>query len=282
MKRNRPKINAPSFIDATRQWFYEHAGYKGKDVPKAVIGISGGKDSSVVAALLAAALTPNSVVGVMMPNGYQKDIHDSMELVEHLGIYNTVINIGSAYVKLMESIDAGLPLDGIGAPTGLPPWNEDSSVTTNLPARLRMAVLYAIANRENRRVVGTGNRAEILCGYYTLWGDGACDFDPIADLYVDEVIELGRQLGVPEKFLTKIPDDGMSGVPDEEKLGFRYSDVKAYWEKPLKDAIDEISWTTYNLVEQRQLKTYPKRMLTQIPYISIKGKLVLPPFKSIK
>lgn len=271
MKRH--KINKFSFIDGTKKWFTDYAGYGKDEQPKAVIGISGGKDSSVVAALVANAIGPENVLGIMMPNGHQKDISDSMELVEHLGIYNTVINIGKAYEGLIEYIDAGLPTDSIGAPTGLPPIREDKRVITNLPARLRMATLYAIANRENRRVIGTGNFAEGICGYYTLWGDGACDFDPIADLYVDEVIELGRQLGVPEKFLVKIPDDGMSGVPDEEKLGFRYSDVKVYYETSRDSAIEKLGIATYEKIDKKVKSAHFKRMLTNIPYLKVNGDL---------
>lgn len=271
---NNRNINSEIFIEQTRQWFYLHAGYKGADTPKAVIGISGGKDSSVVAALLAAAIGPDSVLGIMMPNGYQKDISDSMELVDRLGIYNTVINIGNAYTQLMNYIDAGFPSDSFGTPGELPELYNDKNVITNLPARLRMATLYAIANRENRRVIGTGNKSEIICGYYTLWGDGACDFDPIADLYVDEVIKLGKQLGLPDKFILKTPDDGMSGISDETKLGFKYSDVKIYWSNPKDIAIKILGEETYNKIKIKNISTNCKRNLTHIPYISIDGKLM--------
>jgi len=261
------KINKEYFINETRRWFAEEANYRDISHARAVLGISGGKDSSVVAALLKEALGYNNVLGVMMPNGTQSDIQDSIDVCEYLGIYSCTVNIGEAYKNLIEYLGGAFCTEeeayGLAVPI-----ERDKSVTSNLPARLRMSTLYAIANHENRRVVGTGNKAEILCGYYTLWGDGACDFDPIAELYVDEVIELGRQLGLPERFLLKTPDDGMSGISDEDKLGFKYSEVKIVYENSYQDAVSKLGIDRYNLIADKIKQTEFKRKLTSIPHIA--------------
>lgn len=266
------KVKKDVFVNATREWFGKYAGYRSLDDARAVVGISGGKDSSVVAALLKEALGAENVLGVTMPNHAQVDMQDSLDLLDHLGIYRCGVNIGGAYNSLLEWLGGAFVTEeetyGLAVPI-----KDDKAVTTNLPARLRMATLYAIANHENRRVIGTGNKAEILCGYYTLWGDGACDFDPIADLYVDEVIELGRQLGVPDRFLLKTPDDGMSGVPDETKLGFLYSDVKVLCESPYITAKSKLGEDKYNRIWDRINSTGYKRFLSRVPHISIRGSL---------
>lgn len=255
-------INKDIYVEMTRLWFEKHANYKSLNDAVAVVGISGGKDSSVVAALLKEALGKDHVLGIMLPNGIQKDIQDSFDVCEFLQIRNWCINIGSSYNQLIAA------LENTG-PSNIK-WNysENPGVTTNLPARLRMATLYAVAAQVNGRVIGTGNMSESVVGYYTLWGDGACDFNPIADLYVDEVIELGRQLGLPDKFILKTPSDGMSGKSDEENLGFTYDDVKKFCELDESVKIGEGKWLE---ISKKIKATQFKRNLTKIPHIDVYG-----------
>lgn len=184
---------------------------------KAVIGISGGKDSAVVAALCCAALGKERVIGVMMPNGIQKDIADSERVCSFLGIKNYTVNIEGAYNSLSGEVRSAIKADDMPA-----------QFTTNVPARLRMATLYGVAAViGDARVSCNGNLSERLAGFFTLWGDGAGDFAPLAYLFVDEVIQLGIELGLPEEMVRKAPSDGMCGMTDEEKLGFAYKDLQA-------------------------------------------------------
>lgn len=184
---------------------------------KVVIGISGGKDSSVVAALCCEALGKDRVIGVMMPNGVQKDISDSQKLCKFLGIKNYTINIEDAYKGLSSSVTNALGISETNA-----------QFNTNTPSRLRMSVLYSVAALlGNARVSCNGNLSERITGFYTLWGDGAGDFAPLAYLFVSEVIQLGLELGLPEELVRKAPSDGMCGMTDEEKLGFTYADLQA-------------------------------------------------------
>lgn len=195
-------------IEWIRKWFDEN----GKDC-NAVIGISGGKDSTVVAALCVSALGKDRVIGVMMPQGEQKDIADSIEVCNLLGIKNYTVNIGPAVEAVKNAIGFDLSEQSL----------------TNLPARIRMSTLYAISQSNNGRVVGTCNASENYVGYFTRWGDGASDFEPIGNLTVSEVIEIGDCLGLPHKLVHKTPDDGLpNSNTDEEKFGFTYSELDKY------------------------------------------------------
>ena len=183
---------------------------------KAVIGISGGKDSSVVAALCCEALGKDRVIGVMMPNGIQKDIEDSKRLCSFLGIRNYTVNIEDAYKGITGSITSA-----VGAS------ETPSQYKTNTPSRLRMVTLYGIAAMlGNARISNNGNLSERLAGFFTLWGDGAGDFAPLAYLFVSEVVQLGLELGLPEELVRKAPSDGMCGMTDEAKLGFTYDELQ--------------------------------------------------------
>lgn len=191
------------------QWirdYFEKAGGKG-----AVIGISGGKDSTVVAGLLVEALGKERVFGVLMPNGTQKDIQDSRRVVNILGIDSDIVNIGYAYDKLVDEMNYTVDL------------TDEAKI--NIAPRLRMTTLYAIAQTKGYRVAGTGNACEAYVGYCTKWGDTAHDFNPIAELTVDEVIGVGMALGLPNDLLLKAPADGLSGSTDEERLGVTYSQI---------------------------------------------------------
>lgn len=199
------------------QWtrdFFEKSGAKG-----AVVGISGGKDSSVVAALLVAALGKERVFGVLMPNGNQVDIHDSFALVEHLKLPHTVVNIHNAYEPMIATVAQSLQLKK----------EELSSVSTiNLAPRLRMATLYMIAGQKDYLVAGTGNKSEAFVGYFTKWGDGAHDFNLLADLTTEEVVAVGHALKLPHLLANKTPTDGLSGKSDEENMGITYQQINAY------------------------------------------------------
>lgn len=182
----------------------------------AVIGISGGKDSSVVAALCAEALGRDRVVGVMMPNGEQPDIDDSIHLITTLEIRYVCVNIHGAVQSLLEQV--GFNMDVL----------EQTKV--NLPARIRMATLYAVAQSlpSGGRVANTCNRSEDYVGYSTKFGDSAGDFSPLSNLMVDEVIQIGHELGLPEYLVDKTPSDGLCGKSDEENLGFTYAQLDEY------------------------------------------------------
>ena len=197
-------------------WVKEYFEKNGNPNTKAIIGISGGKDSSVVAALCCAALGKDRVIGVMMPNGVQSDIADSIKLCNFLGIKNYTVNIGSAYQALTAEIKSVTNTE-----------NTTPQFNTNTPSRLRMSTLYGIAALDgNARISCNGNYSERLAGYFTIWGDGAGDFAPLANLFVDEVVQLGIDLGLPEDLCVKAPADGMSGKTDEDNLGFTYAELK--------------------------------------------------------
>lgn len=197
-----------------RDWFNENG--KGCN---AIIGISGGKDSSVVAALCVEALGKDRVIGVTMPNGVQKDISDSMMLINHLGIRHCCVNIGDTYNTLMAAVKEQLgTLDTqIGRQTEI-----------NLPPRLRMTTLYAVSQSLNGRVANTCNLSEDWVGYSTRYGDAAGDFSPLGGLTVAEVKAIGKELGLPLELVEKTPSDGLCGKSDEDNLGFTYAVLDRY------------------------------------------------------
>ena len=176
---------------------------------KAVIATSGGKDSTVAAALLCKALGPNRVIAVQMPQGFQYDIDVSNEVIDYLEItehYN--INIGSACQEIFLSLPNDIRIQ--------------PQVTSNVPARVRMNILYAIAASRHGRVVNTCNRSEDYVGYSTKFGDAAGDFSILSNYTATEVKDIGIELGLPKNFIEKPPEDGLSGLTDEENLGFSY------------------------------------------------------------
>ncbi len=180
----------------------------------AVVGISGGKDSSVAAALCVKALGRDRVVGVLMPCGEQHDIDMAHLLVNHLGIKHYVVNIKDA----VDGVLANLPAD----------IEITKQSKTNLPARIRMTTLYAVSQSVNGRVVNTCNLSEDWVGYSTRYGDAAGDFSPMSNLTVTEVKEIGRLLGLPDELVDKTPIDGLTGKTDEENLGFTYAELDRY------------------------------------------------------
>lgn len=180
----------------------------------AVIGISGGKDSSVAAALCVEALGKERVIGVLMPCGEQFDISCSYMLVEHLGIKHYVVNIKDAVEGLKGAIPAELELS--------------NQSLVNLPPRIRMSTLYAVSQSCNGRVVNTCNLSEDWVGYSTRYGDAAGDFSPLCNLTVAEVKEIGRLAGLPDELVNKTPIDGLCGKTDEDNLGFTYAQLDRY------------------------------------------------------
>lgn len=204
------KKTTANVVQWIRDWFEEN----GKDC-NAVIGISGGKDSSVVAALCARALGKDRVIGVLMPNGEQSDIDCSKQLVAHLGIPHYVCNVKASVDGTIASLaNAGVEMS--------------RQARVNLPPRIRMATLYALSQSMNGRVANTCNLSEDWVGYSTRYGDAAGDFSPLGKLTVQEVKAIGKFLGLPENLVEKVPSDGLSGKTDEDNLGFTYAVLDKY------------------------------------------------------
>ena len=178
----------------------------------AVLGISGGKDSSVVAALCVEALGKDSVIGVLMPNGEQADIDMAKLLVNHLGIRHYIVNIKDAVDGVIKNI----------------PFELSEQSRVNLAPRIRMSTLYAVSQSNNGRVANTCNLSEDWVGYSTRYGDSAGDFSPCSHLTVQEVKAIGRLLGLPAVLIDKAPIDGLCGKTDEDNLGFTYAELDRY------------------------------------------------------
>ena len=192
-------------------WIREFFAENGPDC-NAVLGISGGKDSSIAAALCVEALGKDRVIGVLMPNGEQTDIDMSYKLVNHLGIKHYVVNIHDA----VEGLKGAIPME----------LSEQSRI--NMPPRIRMAALYAVSQCCNGRVVNTCNLSEDWVGYSTRYGDAAGDFSPMSRLTVAEVLAIGRILDLPSELVEKVPSDGLCGKTDEDNLGFTYAELDRY------------------------------------------------------
>ena len=206
-------FNAEKVKNECVQWIRDFFENNGKDC-KAVVGISGGKDSSIAAALCVEALGKDRVVGVLMPQGEQHDIDKAFQLVNHLGIKHYVVNIKDA----VDGIVSQFPADLTPTPQTL----------QNIPPRIRMSTLYAISQSVNGRVCNTCNLSEDWVGYSTRYGDSVGDFSPMSFLTVTEVKEIGHLLGVPKELVEKTPIDGLCGKTDEENLGFTYAELDAY------------------------------------------------------
>ena len=206
------------------EWIREYFEQNGKGC-KAVIGISGGKDSSIAAALCAEALGKDRVVGVLMPNGVQSDISDSVKLVEFLWIPYVELNIGGAFQAMKAMLEQNKELLALSGTDGI---TRDTEI--NLPPRLRMSTLYAVGQMlpGGARVVNTCNASEDYVGYSTKYGDAAGDFSPLSHLLVHEVRQIGDTLGLPYDLVHKTPSDGLSGQDDEQKLGFTYAMLDKY------------------------------------------------------
>lgn len=211
-------FNAKEVKNQVVQWIRDWFEVNGKGC-NAVIGISGGKDSSIVAGLCVEALGKDRVIGVTMPNGVQKDISDSMKLINHLGIKYCCVNIGETYNALMAEVKNQLGTLG---------KDVANQTVINMPPRLRMTALYAISQSMNGRVANTCNLSEDWVGYSTRYGDAAGDFSPLGGLTVQEVKAIGKELGLPIELVEKTPSDGLCGKSDEENLGFTYATLDKY------------------------------------------------------
>ena len=229
-----------SLIQWIREWFEKNG--KGCN---AVIGISGGKDSSVCAAACAEALGKDRVIGVLMPNGQQADIEDSRLLVRHLGIRSFTIDISGA----VGAVRGELYRSGIRA---------TEQTVINLPPRIRMSVLYAVSQSMNGRVINTCNLSEDWVGYSTRYGDSAGDVSLLGKLTVQEVKALGRELGLPEALVDKTPSDGLCGSTDEQKLGFTYAVLDRYIREGVcEDPVVKARIDTLNRANRFKLELMP-------------------------
>lgn len=197
-------------INWIRKWFEENG--KGCN---AVIGISGGKDSSICAALCVEALGKDRVIGVLMPNLKQDDIEDSYQLVEHLDIKSFTIPISVAVAGIHNQLEhSGITVS--------------EQATINLPPRIRMSVLYAVSQSVNGRVINTCNLSEDWVGYSTRYGDSVGDVSLLGKLTVSEVKQIGKELGLPDNLVDKVPSDGLCQKTDEDNLGFTYDVLDKY------------------------------------------------------
>ncbi len=206
-------FNAEKVTEDIIKWIQET-----KETTKAkgfVLGISGGKDSATVAGLLCRAIGKENVIGVMMPNGHQPDINDSKLVCDSLGFNCIEININESYSGVINEISKLGELK-----------NPETKI--NIAPRIRMTVLYAIAQEKGYLVCGTGNKSEEYIGYCTKWGDTAFDINPILNLTTDEVVAVGEYLGLPKEVIHKDPSDGLSGMTDEAKIGFSYDVLNEY------------------------------------------------------
>lgn len=204
-------FDAARVKDQCVEWIRDFFENNGKDC-NAIVGISGGKDSSIVAALCVEALGRDRVIGVLMPNGTQADIDQAQLLVDTLGIRHYIVNIQQAF----EGVTANIPFE----------LSAQSRI--NLAPRIRMATLYAVSQSVNGRVANTSNLSERWVGYSTRYGDSVGDFSPCANLTVEEMKQVGRSLGLPDGLVDKVPSDGLSGKSDEDNLGFTYAELDRY------------------------------------------------------
>lgn len=229
------------------QWIRRYFNKTGASTAPAIVGISGGKDSAIVAALCVEALGKDRVIGIQMPNGIQEDIADVDRIIKLLDIQSYECNIEEAYDSILCIIE-----DSLG-------HKVSERTKINLAPRLRMSVLYAYAQTLNGRVANTCNLSEDIVGYSTLWGDSVGDFAPIAQLTVSEVIGVGRALGLPNDIIEKTPSDGLCGKTDEENLGVTYDDIDMWimeFAKPTP-MMHEIDALMENSRFKRQMITLP-------------------------
>ena len=247
LKNFDAKKETENIVAWIKNWFEENG-----PTANAVVGVSGGKDSSVVTTLLVRALGKERVEAVLMPKGIQPDIEDSKSLVRLLGLEGRVVNIKES----VEAVEKSL-LD-----SGLETLSEDTRI--NIQPRIRMTVLYAVAQslKNGGRVANTCNRSEDWIGYSTKYGDAAGDFSPLANYTVSEVLKIGEYLGLPDTIVHKTPSDGLSGRSDEDKIGFTYDTLDNYIlngiceDEKTKEKIDRMH--RLNLHKLKTIPTCPK------------------------
>lgn len=230
----------------------------------AIIGISGGKDSSVAAALCAEALGKDRVIGILMPNGIQSDIDDAINICKHLGIRAHIINIGNIVNEFCCQVNWDLNVNGCED------FNPSEQAMINLPPRIRMAMLYYMSQSLGGRVVCTDNLSEAHIGYSTRWGDNVGDFAPLANLTSEEVVAVGRECGLPNWAIEKTPSDGLCGKTDEDNFGFTYAFLNKYIRTGEWDG-DEVSKAKVDALHNKN-----KFKLQPIPFFPYFPSLVNP------
>lgn len=230
------------------------------NVTKVVIGMSGGKDSNVAAALCARALGPHNVFGIMMPDGEQADLIDAEVACDLLGIKHLTVNIHDTHAALLHEIVQNPHVDTSLSATDEfdVPYDKESDI--NVAPRIRMTILRYIAQAMGAFVCGTGNMSEIQMGYFTLHGDGSWDFNPLGALTSLEVQWIGDTIQeLPANLVWKTPSDGLSGQSDEERMGLSYEDIHKY----LREGTSGNPYTDEKIAA-RQHRTAFKRYM---PYI---------------
>lgn len=261
-------IDAEKATEGIIAWLQEQ--FRTSGGKYAVIGISGGKDSTVVAALCARALGKENVIGIILPNQRMKGMKTAFEIASLYCGKWTVYSIGPAYhhftswagynertpkmerdIQWMRTYDFSLKeMEGYN-----PDLHVSDAAVTNLPARLRMCALYFVAQCvEHGRVINTSNLSERYVGYSTRYGDSVGDFSPLGNFTATEVLEIGKYLGVPQKYLDIPPSDGLSGLTDEENLGFTYSNLDGYIRHDGTEVPEEIRKKIDRLHELNEFK----------------------------
>ncbi|MBQ7652850.1 MAG: NAD(+) synthase [Clostridia bacterium] len=241
------KFNVEKAVDDCVAWLRDWFDKNGCGC-NAVLGISGGKDSSVAAALCVKALGKDRVFGVLMPQGEQHDINYSYDLCNELGIEYTVVNIKGAVDAIYAAMDKSIEIS--------------SATRFNLPARIRMSTLYAVSQSKNGRVINTCNLSEDWVGYSTRYGDSVGDVSPLSHFTVTEVKAIGRYLGLSEKFIVKPPIDGLCGKTDEDNLGFTYDTLDKY----IREGIEPEKATKERIDRMHVLNLFKLRIMDSFPY----------------
>ena len=254
LEKMRVAFDPCAEIENIVAWIRDYFCRNGDENTKAVIGISGGKDSTIAAALLVRALGKERVIGVMMPQSTQADIDDSRRVCEYLDIVNCEIDIGPACSELYDAIDEG---------TVLPLCEESVMVTTNTPARIRMTTLYVIAALCHGRVCNTCNASERYVGYSTKYGDNAGDFALFHDYTVTELYEMGDALGLPYELVHKTPADGMQGKSDEEVIGATYEQIDHVVRH---EDLNNIPFDKYQIIQSKHKYAKHKNDAVRLPH----------------
>lgn len=236
-------------IDWIKRYFVD----TGNNETVAIIGISGGKDSAVAAALCAKALGPEQVVGIKMPQGKQIDIEYADALIKYLHIKSYEVDIGEICNNFYDNITTVMKSCDFA--------KNRAQITSNLPARVRMTILYAFAAALHGRVVNTCNYSEDYVGYSTKFGDSAGDFAPLANFTTDEVVAIGKELDLPFNILSKPPEDGLSGLTDEENLGFTYQELNKYLRRDIVPSVK----TLYNIETRHKRNLHKIRRMPVFP-----------------
>lgn len=248
-------FNAVKVKNDCVQWIKDWFEKNGKDC-KAVIGISGGKDSSIVAALCCEALGKDRVIGVLMPNGQQSDIYYAFHLCNHLDIKYVYINIEYC----ISELDDAFRMNNYSK--SHLHFEVSEQTKTNLPPRIRMATLYAVSQSVNGRVACTDNLSEAYVGYSTRWGDNIGDFSPIANLTSEEVIAVGDACGLPYELTHKTPSDGLCGKSDEDRFGFTYDVLNKY----IRTGVCEDEEIKKKIDEKHQKNLFKLQPIPRFPY----------------